>query len=148
MNRKKNLTFKKNNIWVIVVSFIILIIVCIAMWWKMQDIIHVQMEHQVAEQGKTLSKTINNGFREELRLLSEITCFIDMNTGEIKDFFEEEEGISYGVLRINGKATYGEELDAGKYEGVFEAIHGNAMFSLVPLSACAQGKRLPRARQK
>lgn len=129
MNRKKNLSFKKNNIWVIVVSFIILIIVCIAMWWKMQDIIHVQMEHQVAEQGKALSKTINNGFREELRLLNEITCFIDMNTGEIKDFFEEEEGISYGVLRINGEATYGEELDAGKYEGVFEAIHGNASVS-------------------
>ena len=29
----------KNNLGVIGVSFIILIIVCIAMWWKMQDII-------------------------------------------------------------------------------------------------------------
>ena len=58
----------KNNIWVTGISFVILMIVCIAMWWKMQDIINVQLEHQVAEQGKVLSKIVNNSFSEELRL--------------------------------------------------------------------------------
>ena len=119
----------KNNIWVTGISFLILMIVCIAMWWKMQDIINVQLEHQVAEQGKVLSKIVNNSFSEELRLLSEVTVFIDMETGKIEEFMEEEEGVSYGVLKIDGQATYGEALDVATYEGIFESIHGNAAVS-------------------
>ena len=56
MENKPGLKLNKNNIWVVGVSFFVLIIVCIAMWWKMQDIIDVQMEHQVAEQSKTIAE--------------------------------------------------------------------------------------------
>ncbi len=129
MNKRADLKVIKNNIWVVVISFFVLIIVCVAMWWRMYDIINVQLEHQVAEQGTVLSKIVNNSFGEELRLLSEVTSFIDMETGKMEDFFEEEEGISYGVLRINGEATYGAQLDVSKYDGIFEAIHGNASVS-------------------
>ena len=127
---KNNIFMKlKNNLGVIGVSFIILIIVCIAMWWKMQDIINEHLEYHVAEQGKALSKIVNNSFDEELRLLSEVTVFIDMETGEIEQFMEEEDGISYGVLKIDGEATYGDKIDASSYEGIFEAIHGNPAVS-------------------
>ena len=126
MSKKQELKVKKNNIWVVIVSFVILIIVCVAMWWKMQDIINVQTEHQVAEQGKTLSKVVNNSFGEELELLSEVTAFIDLETGKMKDLLTPEEGLSYGVLRITGEATYGSQLDVTGYSGIFEAIHGNA----------------------
>lgn len=127
---KNNIFMKlKNNLSVIGVSFIILIIVCIAMWWKMQDIINEHLEYHVAEQGKALSKIVNNSFDEELRLLSEVKVFIDMETGEIEQFMEEEDGISYGVLKIDGEATYGDKIDASSYEGIFEAIHGNPAVS-------------------
>ena len=129
MNKRSNIKIAKNNIWVTGISFIILIVVCIAMWWKMQDIINAQLEHQVAEQSKVLSKIVNNSFSEELRLLSEVTVFIDMETGKIEQFMEAEEGVSYGVLRINGEATYGKTLDVSVYDGIFESIHGNAAVS-------------------
>ncbi len=129
MNKRSNIKIAKNNIWVTGISFIILMVVCIAMWWKMQDIINAQLEHQVAEQSKVLSKIVNNSFSEELRLLSEVTVFIDMETGKIEQFMEAEEGVSYGVLRINGEATYGKTLDVSVYDGIFESIHGNAAVS-------------------
>lgn len=107
----------------------ILIMVCVAMWWKIQDIINVQLEHQVSEQAEALSKIVNNSFGEELRLLSETTVFIDRETGKIEQFMEEDDGVSYGVLCISGEAAYGKQLDVSKYDGIFESIHGNVAVS-------------------
>ncbi len=129
MENKPGYKLKRNNIWIVGVSFFILIIVCIAMWWKMQDIINVQLEHQVAEQSKTMAKVVNNSFSEELRLLSEVSAFINMETGQMEEFLSEEVGVSYGVLRIDGTPTYGEALDISEYDGIFESIHGNAAVS-------------------
>lgn len=129
MNKKSNFKDIKKSVLVILVSFVILIIVCISMWWKMQDIIDIQLEHHVSQQSETLSSTVNNNFSGELQLLSELTALIDMENGAMEDIFTEEEGVSYGVLRINGEAAYGEQLDFSKYDGIFEAIHGNASVS-------------------
>ncbi len=125
----KRLKSIKNIFFIISVSFFILIVVCVAMWWKMQDIINIQMEHHVSDQGKHLANIVDNRFAEELQLLSDVTAFIDMETGTMADFLEEEEGISYGILRINGEVTYGEALNLLEYDGIFEAIHGNASVS-------------------
>ena len=95
----------------------------------MQDIIDKQLEEHVVGQSKMLSGIINNSFGSELQLLSEATAFIDMENGTITDFFAPEEGVSYGILRINGEACYGEALDFTEYEGIFAAIHGNASVS-------------------
>ncbi len=129
MNEKSRVKIVKNSMWIIGISFVVLVMVCIAMGWKMQDIINVQVEHQVAQQGKALSKVVNNSFGEQLRLLSEVTVFVDMETGKIEQFMKEEEGVSYGVLRINGEPAYGEALDVSMYDGIFETIHGNAAVS-------------------
>ena len=129
MNKKLFLKNQKNGFLVIAVSFIFLIIVCVAMWWKMQDIIDTQQEHHVSEQALQVSGIVDNCFSSELQLLSEVTALINMETGTLEDFFEEREGVSYGVLRINGEATYGKSLDFAEYDGIFEAIHGNASVS-------------------
>ncbi len=126
MNRKLFFKSQKNGFFVIAVSFVFLIIVCVAMWWKMQDIIDTQLEHHVSEQAGQVAGILDNSFSSELQLLSEVTALIDMETGTLDEFLEEREGVSYGVLRINGEATYGEPLDFTEYEGIFEAIHGNA----------------------
>ena len=78
MNKGSGFKEIKNSIWVIAVSFIILIIVCLSMWWKMRDIIDTQLEHHVAEQGSMLSNMVNNSFGGDLQLLSEVTSFVNM----------------------------------------------------------------------
>ena len=129
MNNKRNIKNVKNTIFVILFSFVILMIVCIAMWMKMQEIIDKQLEDHVSEQGRMISSVINNSFSSELQLLSEATVFIDIDDGTLDNLFAEEEGVSYGVLRINGEATYGHALDFAEYKGIFEALHGNASVS-------------------
>jgi len=119
----------RNTAAVVVTSFIVLIIVCTAMGMKIRDIVDVHMEEHVAEQGQMISRIIDNSFADELRLLSDATVFVDLENGSLGRIFSEEEGISYGVLRINGEPTVGEKLDFREYEGIFEAIHGNASVS-------------------
>ncbi len=131
MNKIQNL---RNMIYVIFISFIIMIVVCLAMWGRLQKIIDVQLEDHVMEEGNMISRVIDNSFADELRLLSEATVFVDIESGMLEDFFSEEEGIRYGLLRIDGEPTVGEKLSFTEYEGIFEALHGNASVS------CGQDK--------
>ena len=126
MNKKESVRKWRNTVFVIAVSFGVLIIVCLAMWRKMRNIINEQLENHVAEQGKMVSDSVNNSFGDELRLLGDATAFVNLSDGTVSQFFREEPGISYGVLRINGEAAYGEALNFQEYEGIFDALHGNA----------------------
>lgn len=125
MNRKGNTAKLKNTAVLIAISFGILILVCFVMWGKMRNIINEQLENHVAEQGKMISARIDNSFRDELRLLQDATAFVNLDDGSISHFFREEQGVTYGVLRINGESAFGEALDFKEYEGIFDALHGN-----------------------
>ena len=126
MNKKQNL---KNTVFVIFISFIIMIIVCLAMWVRLQKIIDVQLEDHVMEQGNMIARVIDNSFADELHMLSDAAAFVDIESGMVEKFFAEEEGISYGVLRIDGEPAVGSKLSFTEYEGIFEALHGNASVS-------------------
>ena len=129
MKMPLNLNKIKNTLLMILVSFGILSIVCVAMWIKIQEIIDTQLENHVAEQGEMTAEIINNFFNGELYLLNEATIFIDMESGTLEKPFVEEAGVSYGILRVNGEAIVGEKLDFAEYTGIFEALHGNASVS-------------------
>ena len=106
-----------------------MIVVFLAMWSKMQKIINEQVEHHVAEQGRMLSKTIDNSFADELKLLNEITAFVNIDNGSLEQFLNKEDGVSYGVLGINGKAYEGESIAINEYDAIFQAVHGNISVS-------------------
>ena len=125
MKKRLEISKIKNTILMILVSFLILSIVCLAMWGKIQEIIDKQLENHVAEQSEMAADIINNFFNGELYLLKESTVFIDLDTGNLGTDFGEEEGVSYGVLRVNGEAVVGERLSFSEYSGIFEALHGN-----------------------
>ena len=69
-----------------------------------------------------------------MRLLNDASAFVDREDGTIEKFFSAEEGVTYGVLRINGEASFGEKLDLQEYEGIFDALHGN------PSVSCSDNK--------
>ena len=129
MNKRLNFKDIKTPLFVILFSFLVLMIVCLSMWWKMQDIIDKQIEVHISKGSEMIADVVNNYFESELQVLSEMTMFIDMQTGEMENVLTEEEGVSYGVLRIDGQAAFGKPLDFIEYKGVFEAIHGNATVS-------------------
>ena len=129
MNKKISLKNFRSIGYIVLISFGILIVVCLTMWWRMQKIINTQLEHHVAEQGRMMANLVDNCLDMELELLSDLTVMIDVENGELKSVFPQENGIYYGVLRINGEATYGEKLEFSNYSGIFEAIHGNPSVS-------------------
>jgi len=119
----------KTPIFVILFSFLVIMVVCISMWWKMQNIIDKQVEEHISEDGEYVADIINNYFGSELQVLSEISSFVNMETGILECSLQEEKGISYGVLKIDGQVVYGEPLAFTEYTGIFDAIHGNASVS-------------------
>ncbi len=129
MKWKPDIRKLKNTLSVIFIIFVVLIVICLAMWVKMSDIIDKQLEEHVNQQAVTVSRVVNNSLNDELRLLSDATAFVDPADGSIDMFFSEEEGVDYGVLSINGEAVCGKALNLQEYDGIFDALHGKASVS-------------------
>ena len=129
MKWKPDIRKLKNTLSVIFIIFVVLIVICLAMWVKMSDIIDKQLEEHVNQQAVTVSRVVNNSLNDELRLLSDATAFVDPADGSIDLFFSEEEGVDYGVLSINGEAVSGKALNLQEYDGIFDALHGKASVS-------------------
>ncbi len=128
--KKNKIKRLRNAVLVIVAGFAVLGIVCGIMWVKLQEITRSQVVSHVSGYSTMMSKMIDSGFKEELDILTDITDFIDIETGEFSDVFDNKEGISYGVVRINGEPTYGEKLDFSEFSGFFQSLHGNSAVSV------------------
>ncbi|MBQ9948136.1 MAG: response regulator, partial [Oscillospiraceae bacterium] len=106
-------------------GILVLVIVCLIMWTKLQDITTGQVESHVAGYSNMMSHMINSSFKNELELLEDITALVDADTGRISEVLTREAGVSYGVMKTNGEAVYGRALSFSEYEGFFDALHGN-----------------------
>ena len=129
MNKRLNFKEIKTPIFVVLFSFLVLMVVCVSMWWKIHNIIDKQVEKHISEDGQRIADIVNNYFESELQVLSEVTIYVDRQTGMMENFLTEEEGVSYGVLKIDGMVVCGEPVDFSEYKGIFEAIHGNMSVS-------------------
>ncbi len=109
--------------------FVVLGIVCLIMWNKLQEISNGQVESHVAGYSNMVAQMINSSFEDELDLLSDSTAFVDIETGFLNDIFTKETGVSYGVMRIDGKASYGQTLNFSEYSGINKSLHGNPAVS-------------------
>ena len=128
--KKTKIKRLRNAVLVIIAGFAVLGIVCSIMWVKLQEITKGQVVSHVSGYSTMMSKMIDSSFKEELNILSDITDFINIETGEFSNVFDDEEGMSYGVVRINGESTYGDKLDFSQYSGFFQSLHGNPAVSV------------------
>ena len=71
-----------------ILGFVIVGIVCLFMWLKLNSITKTQVEKHVAGYSLMMAQSIDNTFRTELDILSELTALVDIETGEIDDIFE------------------------------------------------------------
>lgn len=111
-------------------GFLIIGIICVFMWAKLQDITHSQVENHVSVYSRVTAQSVDNIFANELHTLSEATALVDLETGKFGNIFENQQGISYGVMRIDGSSTYGESLSFSDYDGLFQAVRGNSSVSV------------------
>ncbi len=103
----------------------VLVVVCMIMWTKLQDITTGQVESHVAGYSHMMARMIDGSFKNELDLLEDMTSLVDVETGRISDALTSEAGSSYGVMRTNGEAAYGRALSFAEYDSFFDSLHGN-----------------------
>ena len=114
----------------IVMGFIIVFVVFLFMWQKMNSITREQVENHVAGYSRMAAESVDNSFKTELEVLTELTALIDMETGELSDIIKDQTGISYGVMGIDGSVVSGEVLSLSDYDGFFLAVKGNPTVSV------------------
>lgn len=114
-----------NAVVIIAAGLVILIVVCALMWFKLTEITDNQVETHVSSYSYMASEIVNNTFEDELSVLRDMTSFVDIETGRFNNVLKPEEGISYGVMKIDGEPSDGEQLDFSEYSGFFDALHGN-----------------------
>ena len=114
----------------IILGFVIIGIICVFMWSKLQNITHSEVENQVSVYSRMAAQSVDNIFRNELEALAEATALVDIESGKLNDIFNKQDGVSYGVMRIDGSAAYGEGLSFSDYDGFFQAVRGNPSVSV------------------
>lgn len=114
----------------IVLGFIVVGIVCLFMWHRLVGITQTQVESHVSGYSRMAAQVVEGSFKNELEILSDATAYVDPESGELNDIFNKQEGVSYGVMRIDGSAAYGEALSFSDYDGFFQAVRGNASVSV------------------
>lgn len=118
-----------NAVVFILSGFAILGIVCVVMWTKLQEITIGQVESHVAGYSHMMASIVDNSFKNELDMLEYATEYVDIETGDFRHT-DVTEGVSYGVVRINGEATYGIPLSFSDYSGFFDSLHGTPAVSV------------------
>ncbi len=114
----------------IVAGFVVIGIVCLFMWQKLQDITQTQVESHVAGYSRMAAQVVDSSFRNELDVLADAATLVDVENGELSDIFTRQQGVDYGVMRIDGTAAYGRQLSFSDYSGFFQAVKGNPSVSI------------------
>ena len=114
----------------IILGFVIIGIICVFMWSKLQDITRSQVENHVSGYSRMAAQSVDNIFKNELDTLAEAAALVDIESGKLNDIFIKQEGVTYGVMRIDGSAAYGESLSFADYDGFFQAVRGNPSVSI------------------
>ncbi len=114
----------------IVAGFIVVGVVCLFMWHRLLGITQTQVESHVSGYSRMAAQVVESSFRNELEILNDATAYVDPETGNLNDIFNKQEGVSYGVMRIDGSSAYGTALSFSDYDGFFQAVRGNASVSV------------------
>lgn len=104
--------------------------VWLLMWSKVENIIEGSIEKQVSSYSELMADNMGNMLEVELSQLSMVAKYVDSESGNADAFpmfnGDTVEGVSFGILRINGEAIYGEPLSFTEYEGILDSFHGNS----------------------
>ncbi len=130
MNKKVNSKRILYGLLLVVCGFVIIGIVCVLMWFKLMDITHTQVESHVAGYSRMAAQVIDGSFDNELAVLGDIAASVDLDSGKLNDAFENQEGVTYGVMRIDGTSAYGKELKFSDYDCFFQTVRGTPAVSV------------------
>ena len=130
--------FRRNKTRIFVsmlVFLVVLIIVGLFMQMRMRQLLYSYMEKQVTVQAEEMSGFVKERFDKEIVTMervsdklhqagSEREKIVRENSGYL--FPEGSEGMTSGMLALDGTALYGDTLDFAEFTGIQHAFRGNS----------------------
>ena len=112
----------------LVVFMFIFILVGVLLRGKLESLLNGYVEKQVALQADTLASLAYEKFATELKNLNNISVYAKLNDMELSEMLAateyQEEGISYGIVALDGTAVYGDEISTQDFMGFRESFRG------------------------
>ena len=132
-SRKRFINFR--TVLSIVSLLGVMVVVGSLLGMKLNQILIEHMEKQVTEQSKLLSGQIEQVIEIQFVQLSNIASAVEKNENNpeavLQTVMQEREGISVGVLKLDGSVLVGVPLDITKYDGVKSSFRGEEAVSYV-----------------
>ncbi|MGN0402150.1 MAG: ATP-binding protein [Acetatifactor sp.] len=123
----------------IIVSMLIFVIVLITvglfMQARMRQLLYSYMEKQVTVQAEEMTKFVKERFDTELKKMERISKNLCLSGSEsslmIEEYHqylfpEEGEGMTSGMLALDGTSLFGSTLDFSEFTGIQDAFRGNS----------------------
>ena len=111
----------------------IMLIVGSLLGMKMNKLLIDHMENQVTEHAGLISEQVEQVILIQFVQLNNIASALENNADNPERVLQtvnyEQEGISVGVMTLDGEVILGEEVDSSKYEGIRESFRGNEAVS-------------------
>lgn len=128
--KNKSHKFSKKSTALIIFSYLLVIgLVCAVLLTRVNMIIDDHLNDAVSSRAEVAAEALDDKFTDELNMLSEIASTVNVENGtcEQLSYFNEDikNGISYGIMKIDGEASEGISLSFMEYPAILESFRGN-----------------------
>lgn len=111
----------------------IMLIVGSLLGLKMNQLLTKHIESQVTEQAKNISQQMEQVIEVQFVQLSNLANALQSNPEYLQDVLQtvksENEGISVGMIALDGTPLLGDEIDILEYEGIRKSFRGEMVIS-------------------
>ena len=130
-NSKKRIHLR--TVFSVAILLGVMIIVGSLLGMKLNQMLIEHMENQVTEQSLLLSEQIEQVIETQFTQLNNIATLMQNNQENPEQILmalgQEEEGISVGVLRLDGSVLVGTPMDISECDGIKSSLRGEAAVS-------------------
>ncbi|MBQ4058116.1 MAG: response regulator [Lachnospiraceae bacterium] len=131
MKNKRKLLSKKAILVITVLLTIMMIVGCL-LGYKMNQMLTDNIENQLTEQALLISEQVEQSIETQFVQLNNISNAIQNNMDFEKGFLivqQEQEGVSLGMVALDGTVLYGAPIVASDFTGIRESFRGKQAVS-------------------
>ena len=127
-NKSPKVSFK-NTALIVLVYLVVIGLVCLFFLSRINIIIDNHVNDAVSSRAEVAAEALDDKFTDELEALEELASYtkLDDGTNNSVNYLNgnNNEGIVYGILKIDGTATAGSPLSFSEYPAILESFRGN-----------------------
>ncbi len=132
----------RNTLLITMIYLVVIGFVCVLLVTRINIEIEKRVLNDVKLSAELTAATINSRLEAELDMLTEFSEHIHVQSGEQEADYSHflrsdgKENASYGILKIDGEALFGEAVNFTEYPAVLDSFRGN------PSISCSKGEKI------